>query len=59
MVNTIRISKIMEAITRMIKTNRKGAFRLVAVAALAVGLVASPLVAVNAADAPEIGRAHV
>ena len=43
----------------MIKTNRKGAFRLVAVAALAVGLIASPLVAVNAADAPEIGRAHV
>ena len=45
----------MEAITRMIKTNRKGAFRLVAVAALAVGLIASPLVAVNAADAPALG----
>lgn len=45
----------MEAIKRMTKTNRKGAFRLVAVAALALGLIASPLAAVNAADTPTLG----
>ena len=39
----------------MKKAQKAGAFRFVAAAALAIGLIASPLTSVNAADAPKLG----